>query len=119
MEEIAKIWLRDKVTSEIIGTCCEISNECGHIYPFVYRKDGWGSKESIYLKLSKIAMLLHNFQDYINIDTVIDDYFERNSKLPREKQNHWCTPSHYKEFKSFVKEAKIIVRDSKISDILK
>lgn len=124
MEEVAKRWLKNKVTGEIIGICCDISNMCGHKYPFTadidrIKFDGIGTyRDSINNNLSKISMLCFNFKDYINIDTVVDDYFIEDRKKPKEKQNHWGTESHIKVFKCFVNESKLLMRDRVISNIL-
>lgn len=68
--------------------------------------------------LDKIVMLLVNFSEYVNHKTVIDDYFNEDKKLPRDKQNHWSSEEHIRDFKCFVKEALVKARDSKLEMII-
>jgi len=126
MEDNAKKWLTNKVMRDIIGCCCEISNLCGHKYPF--DKTRWNENyigkstptygEMINNNLDKIVMLLVNFSEYVNHKTVIDDYFNEDKKLPRDKQNHWSSEEHIRDFKCFVKEALVKARDSKLEMII-
>ncbi len=126
MEEVAKRWLKKKVSGEIIGICCDISNMCGHKYPFttdivdrISYYNGIGTyRDVINGKLSTMSMLFFNFQDYINIETIIDDYFIEDKKLPIGKQSHWGTESHIKVFKCLVNESKLLMRDRVLSNIL-
>lgn len=126
MEEKAKKWLINQIRSSVIRCCCEVSNLCGHKYPFdeellkrdyIVVKATYG--ELIDKNLSKISMLLDNFHEYINKDTIIDDYFTKDKLKPRDKQNHWGTDAHIRDFKLFIKEATHRNRDIKINSLLK
>lgn len=118
MDNKAKKWLTKKVMSDIVGSCCEISNLCGHKYPFdkmILEKTTikpLTHGELINKELNKIAMLLTNFPEYVNHETVIDDYFNM------DKQSHWGTESHIRDFKCFVKESLSIMRDNKLEVII-
>jgi len=125
MEDKAKKWLIKQIHSSVIGCCCEISNLCGHKYPFdeqlmqrdyIIVKKTYG--ELIDENLTKISMLLNNFHEYVNKDTIIDDYFEEDAKKPRDKQTHWRTDAHIRDFKLFIKESIYRSRDKKLQEII-
>ena len=123
MEEAAKQWLLAKVEDGIIVSCYNISNSYdilsrrGYEYPFtnldLNDQDLSIIFNSINKELSKIAMLLYNFPDLVDIDTLIPNYFSRKGYY-----SSWDTPNHISDFKRFIGEAKIILRDKKISNLV-
>lgn len=129
MEDKAKKWLVSQIRSSVIGCCCEISNLCGHKYPFdenLLKKDysirHAGIQKTygqlIDENLSKISMLLNNFHEYVNKDTIIDDWVTDDTSKPRDRQSHWATEAHIRDFKLFIKESTYRNRDKKLEHII-
>lgn len=125
MEDKARQWLINQVTSSVIGCCCEVSNLCGHKYPFdeeLLKKDYIIVKatygELIDKNLSKISMLLDNFHEYVNKDTIIDDWVANDATKPDRQKSHWVTDWHVRDFKLFIKEATYRNRDKKLQEIV-
>jgi len=108
MTEEAKIWIGKKVTYDIIGNCCEISNLCSHTYPLVVKDH---NKVNVEKDLNKIKFLLINFMEYINPDTMIDDFY---SKI--ENRNQWWGQRHH--FKLYVKDVVQTIRDEKLKELV-
>jgi len=119
MNNEAKNWIKNKVISEIIGKCCNISNNCQHKHPIILR-DTNGKYPSMDIKtnddtiksFNKIKFLLYNFGDFMDVDNIVDEHFSI-----KKNQNQWSTESHIKTFKLYVRDALIEVRDNKLSEI--
>lgn len=120
MNQEAKKWIANKVRSEIVGMCCNISNACGHKHPIVL-KDLSNSRylsldkshnEEIEKSLNKMKFLLSNFGEFIDIDNIIEDHF-----LIKSNQNQWSTEGHRVTFKLYIKDALQLVRDEKLIEI--
>lgn len=116
----ARSWIKKKVVSEIIGNCCDISNNCQHKHPIVlrdlntrYPNMDKETNDRTIDSFNKIKFLLYNFGDFIDIDNLVDEHFSKKCN-----QNQWSTESHIRTFKLYVSDALVEVRDKKLCELI-
>lgn len=118
MKEEAKEWIGKKVRSEIIGLCCNISNNCGHKYPVVKRTNRDNNSidkrcnDEIDRDFENMRFLLSNFGEYIDIDNIVEDHFS-----VKANQNQWSTERHQTTFKLYINDGIQMTRDGKLIEI--
>lgn len=117
MNEEAKKWIGKKVRNEIIGLCCNISNNCAHTYPIKRFTDSrFGShiktNNDIDRDLDKMKFLISNFGEFIDINNIVDDHFSIKAN-----QNQWSSERNQEIFKLYINDALQLVRDEKLIEV--